>query len=104
MGALGMWQFASGDAVAMAQAAEKRGDWREVVRQAQRRLTTKSPNDRVALRLKARGLAHLGRDTESREALGQAGVESMPIEDYLLLASGLERDGRRALAWLALEA
>src|SRR5947209_2450954 len=93
-----------GDPVARAQAAASRGDWPEVVAQAERRLNLKAPGDVVAHRLRARGLAHLGRNAEAREAYLRSGVESMPIEDYLLLASGLEKDGRPALAWLALEA
>ena len=104
IGTFTAWQIGPGDAVERAETAESRGDWLEVVRQAERRLTGSSPNDRAALRLKARGLAHLGRNAESRELYDRAGVESMPVQDYLLLAAGLERDGRRALAWLALEA
>ena len=97
------WFFAPGDPAARAASAAQSGRWSEALSRIEAHLKRR-PNDVPARRLKALALARLGRDADARAEYAAIGAGRMTAADFLALAVGLEKDGREALTWLALEA
>jgi tetratricopeptide (TPR) repeat protein len=83
------------DLVARAAAAYAAGDWNLAADIARQRLKG-TPQDHDAVRLLARALARLGRDTPANALFARLGAEALHAEDLFLLGLGLERAGRKA--------
>ena len=69
------------------------GDWKGAEAEARAVLTIQK-EDRDALRILARASARQGRDDVARRIFQRLGVGTMEPEDHLVLAMGLNREGR----------
>src|SRR5262245_25995688 len=82
----------SGDSLALGISAYGRGDWRESIEQARRRLEA-NPSDPKALRLCARAWARLGRAPKAEAIYLRLDTGFLEPEDLFLLGSGFLRQG-----------
>src|SRR5690349_14232477 len=79
-------------------AAYERRDWSAASEWARRALKGR-PDDREALRLLARSAGRLGRDESALAIFRRLGEDGMGAEDHLVVAGGLQRQGRLAEAY-----
>jgi tetratricopeptide (TPR) repeat protein len=83
--------------------AYESGDWSKAVALADDQLG-RAPGDPEGLRLRARGMARLGRDREALRQYATIGAEPLRAEDLCLIGQGLIRQGRSGLGMGALDA
>ena len=78
--------------------ASERGDWASIV------VLTADQSSAEAVRLRARGLAGLGRATEAIALQSTIGAALLDADDFFQDGQALTKAGRIAPAWMALEA
>ena len=83
-------QWLSGTPLERSRSAYDRGDWGQSATLAGRWLE-RHPDDRDAIRLRARGLARLGRGREAIPLFARLGAERLGAEDLMLIGRELTR-------------
>ena len=95
-GAGAAWWLSAGppaDPLAPGWSAYERGDWKAADAVARAHLAVHR-EDPAALRLLARASGRLGQDDTARRIYQRLGVDTLKPEDHLVLALGLQRQGR----------
>jgi tetratricopeptide (TPR) repeat protein len=93
----------TGPSLERSRRAYNRGDWSEAAA-ISGRILERSPGDPEAIRLRARGLARLGRGREALALDALLGSGRLQAEDLFLIGRELNRDGPTILGWAALNA
>jgi tetratricopeptide (TPR) repeat protein len=87
-----LWNLLPSDPIKQGWAAFARGEWNIAAELARGRLKA-DDNDKVALRLLARSLVQLGRDSSAMAVYSRLGQDSLAADDFYLLGIALTRTG-----------